>query len=90
MRLPCPSCGLRNNGEFVFRGDAAPRRPTPDAPDADWSDYVYLRDNVAGPMRELWYHTPCRSWMVITRDTRTHDILGAEDAVSASRTGAAA
>ena len=39
-------------------------------------DYVYLRDNPAGPHRELWYHgSGCRAWLVVTRDTRTHAIL---------------
>ncbi len=41
-------------------------------------DYVYIRDNPAGPMRELWYHAQgCRNWIVVTRDTRTHEIFGA-------------
>ncbi|MDU6135603.1 sarcosine oxidase subunit delta, partial [Bradyrhizobium sp.] len=39
---------------------------------------VYLRDNPAGPHRELWYHAQgCRSWLIVTRDVRTHEVLGA-------------
>ncbi len=39
------------------------------------TDYVYLRDNPAGAHRELWYHgAGCRSWLVVARDTRTHQI----------------
>ena len=41
-------------------------------------DYVYLRDNPAGPIAEHWYHAQgCRTWIVVTRDTATHRIEGA-------------
>ncbi|MCB2049031.1 MAG: sarcosine oxidase subunit delta [Novosphingobium sp.] len=76
MRLPCPYCGNRDAAEFVYRGDAAPRRPDGEA---GMFDYVYLRDNRAGEMRELWYHAQgCRNWIVVTRDTVTHEIHGSE------------
>jgi sarcosine oxidase subunit delta len=45
----------------------------------DFNDYVYLRDNPAGLHRELWFHEQGdRSWLVVTRNTVTHEILGAE------------
>lgn len=76
MRIPCPYCGDRDAQEFVYRGDAAPQRPQDEAA---FFDYVYIRDNLAGPMREHWYHAlGCRNWMVVMRDTRTHEIHGAE------------
>lgn len=76
MRLPCPFCGDRDAPEFTYRGDAAPRRP--ERGDG-FHAYVYLRDNPAGPIRELWYHAQgCRNWIVVTRDTRSHAILGSE------------
>ncbi len=72
MRIPCPFCGDRDASEFVYRGDAAPVRPT--APE-DVYAYVYLRDNRAGPMREHWYHAQgCRNWLVVQRDTVSHEI----------------
>ncbi|OYW56633.1 MAG: sarcosine oxidase subunit delta [Rhizobiales bacterium 17-65-6] len=80
MRLPCPYCGLRDAHEFSYLGDATPKRPDASAPDAAdaFHDYVYLRDNPAGPMKELWYHSAgCRRWIVVERDTRTHAVLGA-------------
>jgi methylglutamate dehydrogenase subunit B len=79
MRIDCPFCGLRDAQEFAYLGDASPKRPDPSAPDAAdaFFDYVYLRDNPAGPLAELWYHTSgCRAWLVVERDTRTHEILG--------------
>ncbi|NBU25626.1 MAG: sarcosine oxidase subunit delta [Gammaproteobacteria bacterium] len=75
MRIHCPFCGPRGHDEFVYHGDAAPRRPPVDAPDAAFHDYVYLRDNPAGSHRELWFHAAgCHSWLVVERDTRTHGI----------------
>jgi heterotetrameric sarcosine oxidase delta subunit len=75
MRIPCPYCGERDAQEFVYRGDATPRRPDDDS---DFFAYVYLRENRAGPMREHWYHAQgCRNWIELTRDTRTHRIDGA-------------
>ena len=53
-------------------------RPDPEAGDAAWDDYVHLRDNVAGPARELWYHEMgCGAWLVVTRDTLTHAVQSA-------------
>lgn len=80
MRIPCPHCGLRDVREFSYLGDATLVRPDPAAPDAleRFVDYVYLRDNPAGPHEELWYHgSGCQVWLVMTRDTRTHAIAGA-------------
>jgi methylglutamate dehydrogenase subunit B len=87
MRIPCPYCGSRDYSEFVYLGDAAPKRPDPAAENASelFFDYVYLRDNPAGPIQEFWYHTSgCRSWLVVTRDTRTHDIAGARLAMEST------
>lgn len=98
MRLTCPYCGERDRAEFHYRGDAAPQRPplrqlrrgeTALSPPAGMFDYVYIRENVPGRMRELWQHTGgCRAWLVVDRDVTTHAIgrmLPARDAkVSAS------
>jgi len=82
MIIPHPLLGPRDAAEFVYLGDTTLiDRPDPDAPDAAevFHDYMYLRDNPAGPHRELWYHEQGdRSWLVVTRDTTTHEILSAE------------
>lgn len=81
MRIPCPFCGSRDLSEFTYLGDAAPSRPDAAAPDAAeaFHDYVYERDNPAGPHRERWYHGQgCRSWIIVSRDTRTHAVGSAE------------
>ncbi|MEO0680820.1 MAG: sarcosine oxidase subunit delta, partial [Pseudomonadota bacterium] len=54
MRLLCPFCGLRDEGEFAYEGDASVVYPPVEA-DADaWHDAVYLRDQPRGRVRELW------------------------------------
>ncbi len=77
MRIDCPYCGERDAHEFAYLGDASVERPDPARPDAAeaFYEYVYLRDNPAGQFRELWHHAAgCHSWVVVTRDTRTHAI----------------
>jgi methylglutamate dehydrogenase subunit B len=86
MRIPCPFCGARDVREFSYLGDATVSRPDPHAPDAEnrFLDYVYFRDNPAGPHREFWYHgSGCQAWLVVVRDTRTHEISSAEPASEA-------
>jgi heterotetrameric sarcosine oxidase delta subunit len=81
MRIPCPFCGERDVIEFSYLGDARFTRPDPQTADAQalFHDQVYLRDNPAGPFEELWYHAfGCRGWLRVRRDTRTHEIFGAE------------
>lgn len=73
MRIPCPNCGPRSLAEFSYGGTALDRPP---ATADGWDDFVYRRDNPAGPVRELWFHAAgCRSWFVVTRDTRTLEFL---------------
>ncbi len=77
MRIPCPCCGERPIDEFSYLGDAAVVRPKDDDPSA-WHDYVYLRDNPRGPHHEYWHHAGgCRAWLVVHRDTLTHEVFGA-------------
>ena len=58
MRIICPYCGDAAVDEFVYHGDAAADAAGRLAADRDGRlvDYVYLRDNPAGPHREFWYH----------------------------------
>ena len=77
MRIPCPYCGERGNDEFSYFGDASVVRPDPAALNAEEAFYAYgyERRNIAGPTQELWYHAAgCHAWLVVTRDTRTHQI----------------
>jgi|SRR5215475_2194771 len=87
MRIECCYCGVRSSEEFSYLGDATLVRPEEnvygqtqdDTVCQRWHDYVYLRDNPAGPHRELWQHVSgCRAWLVVTRNTRTHEIMRVE------------
>jgi len=90
MRIPCPICGDRDRREFYYKGAAvALNRPDPMASPAAWDEYLHLRENPAGETRELWYHeTGCSAWLVVTRNTTTHEVLEADlaSALTAGRT----
>ncbi|MBC7138532.1 MAG: sarcosine oxidase subunit delta [Defluviimonas sp.] len=77
MRITCPLCGERDLREFTCSGAADYLdRPAMDAPPEAWDAYLHLRDNPAGPARELWYHeTGCGAWLVVNRDTVSHGVL---------------
>ena len=87
MRITCPNCGPRDIREFHYRGSAELiDRPSPDAGESAFVEYVYFRDNPAGAHRELWLHeSGCRSWVVATRNVSTHQFLSTELAVDAKR-----
>jgi heterotetrameric sarcosine oxidase delta subunit len=78
MRINCPFCGERALEEFSYLGDASVTRPDPSVPGAEdaFYAYAYQRRNIAGPMQELWYHAAgCHAWLVVSRDTRTHEVF---------------
>lgn len=89
MIINHPLLGPRDSAEFTYLGDAALiNRPDPNAPDAgqQFHDYLYLRDNPAGWHRELWFHEQGdRSWLVVTRNTLTHEIKSVELARDVAR-----
>lgn len=89
MIINHPILGPRDAQEFVYLGDAALiHRPNGMAEGAMqlFIDHTYLRDNPAGLHRELWYHEQGdRSWLVVTRDTVTHEIASVELARDVAR-----
>lgn len=90
MRIHCPYCGERDAREFTYLGDAKLTRPDPQSVDAlnSFFKYVYLRENPAGLHSEYWYHgSGCQTWLVVTRDTRTHEISKVRAAVMPFATG---
>ncbi|WP_294620799.1 sarcosine oxidase subunit delta [uncultured Roseovarius sp.] len=89
MIINHPLLGPRDAAEFVYLGDASLiDRPDWEAEDAaaQFHAYGYLRDNPAGAHQELWYHEQGdRSWLVVTRDTTTHEITQVELARDVAR-----
>ncbi len=81
MQIYCPHCGWRPSEEFTPKGLAEVPRPAmggDDKPeDAAWQDYLHLRDNPAGEVNEYFHHAlGCRSWVVVHRNTLTHEVTG--------------
>ncbi|MBO9409833.1 sarcosine oxidase subunit delta [Shimia sp. R9_1] len=94
MLINHPLLGPRDASEFTYLGDASlMNRPDWQAENAvqAFHDYLYLRDNPAGLHRELWFHEQGdRSWLVVTRNTLTHEIVSVEMASEIGRSGGAA
>ena len=75
LRIRCPWCGLRDEIEFRYRGDASTARPASDAGLEVFSAYVYERDNPCAWHLEWWLHTGgCRRLLKVERHTLTHEI----------------
>jgi sarcosine oxidase subunit delta len=77
LRIHCPYCGERDHSEFKYGGDASKRRPVHGTGDAKvWHDFVFLFANPKGAHREYWQHVlGCRQWILVERNTVTHDIV---------------
>ena len=75
IRIPCPFCGERDHSEFTYGGDGAIEYPPLDASAEAWYEAVFLRENIRGVQLETWHHiSGCRMWLVVERDTMTHEI----------------
>lgn len=74
-RIRCPWCGVRDEAEFQYQGDATVARPSEDGSEAAFYRYVYVRDNPRGWHTEWWHHVGgCRQFVKVVRNTRTHEI----------------
>ena len=82
MIINHPLLGPRDMSEFIYYGDASLlKRPKWDDKNAEdkFYKYLYLRKNIAGIHKELWFHQQGdRSWLVVTRNTKNHEILKVE------------
>ncbi len=82
MIINHPLLGPRDAAEFTYLGDASLlARPDWQSETAagDFDAWLHLRDNPAGEHRELWFHEQGdRSWLIVTRNTLTHEITGVE------------
>ncbi len=76
IRINCPVCGLRDETEFTYGGDANVKRPAMDEKDPKvWMDYVFNRSNPRGDHQEYWHHTQgCRQWVILERNTLDHTV----------------
>ncbi|MGN6453991.1 MAG: sarcosine oxidase subunit delta [Steroidobacteraceae bacterium] len=90
LRIPCPWCGLRDESEFRYRGDASHPRPSAEAGIEAFTAYVYQRDNPCDWHSEWWLHVAgCRGLLKVVRHTLTDEIRSVEaaaEALAAERT----
>ena len=78
LRIPCPWCGVRDEAEFAYQGDATTRRPPDDGGIDAFFDHVYARPDPKGWHVEWWHHTGgCRQVVQVVRHTVTHRIAWA-------------
>lgn len=76
--IDCPYCGPREETEFACGGEAHIVRPLAknSITDAEFADYLFLRDNPKGIFLERWRHSAgCRRWFNVARDTVSHKIV---------------
>ena len=75
IRIDCPWCGVRDEVEFTYRGDAGVSRPGANAPEEAFHDFVYTRKNPRGWHLEWWHHSAgCRQFLKVVRHTMTHEV----------------
>jgi heterotetrameric sarcosine oxidase delta subunit len=77
LQLKCPWCGLRDETEYHYGGQAHVPYPADPAAlsDEEWAQYLFFRDNPKGPFAERWSHSlGCRRWFNVVRDTRTYEV----------------
>ncbi|MDP6344065.1 MAG: sarcosine oxidase subunit delta [Alphaproteobacteria bacterium] len=78
LLIDCPWCGPRDEVEFSCGGEAHIVRPPEPAnlSDAEWGDYVFMRQNRKGVHYERWCHGHgCGRWFNVARDTVSHQVL---------------
>jgi heterotetrameric sarcosine oxidase delta subunit len=75
LRITCPHCGERDEIEFRYRGDARRARPAAGTDLADFTAYVFERDNPLGWHVEWWLHVGgCRRLLKLVRHTLSHEV----------------
>lgn len=80
QHFKCPFCGLRDEREFYFAGEAGKARldTTNDLSAKDWATYLYQTRNTLGHAKEMWMHTTCSELFLMERDTSTMDVLAVQ------------
>jgi sarcosine oxidase subunit delta len=74
LLIACPYCGERPELEFAHGGQAHIARPAKpsDTATSEWTQFLYMRDNVKGLYAERWRHSHgCGKFFNAIRDTTT-------------------
>ncbi|MPV86041.1 sarcosine oxidase subunit delta [Ostreibacterium oceani] len=78
LKINCPYCGVRDEIEFSYAGEAHIVRPVDgeNMTDAEWADYLFNRKNPRGVHLEQWCHTAgCRQFFNAARDTVSNQFI---------------
>jgi len=78
LLIDCPYCGKRPELEFTHGGQAHVARATnpSELSVKEWTDFLYMRENVKGVHAERWRHTHgCGRFFNALRDTTTDQFL---------------
>ncbi len=78
LLIDCPHCGARDETEFSYGGEAHIMRPLAEneISDAEFANYLFLRDNPKGVFLERWCHSiGCRRWFNVARDTVSNTVI---------------
>ena len=73
--IDCPLTGPRPASEFVCGGEVQQVADPTAHDDTEWADYLFQYNNLAGVVREWWFHTPTASWFIAERDTTSDEFL---------------
>lgn len=73
--MPCPLNGPRNIQEFICAGPVEPHPDPNRCTDHEWTEYVWMEENLAGVVREWWCHIATSYWFIAERDTVADEIL---------------
>ena len=73
--MPCPLNGPRNIQEFICAGPVEPHPDPNRCSDHEWTEFVWMEENLAGVVREWWCHAATSYWFIAERDTVTDEIL---------------
>ena len=73
--MPCPLNGPRNIQEFVCAGPVEPHPDPNRCTDHEWTEFVWMEENLAGVVREWWCHVATSYWFIAERNTVTDEIL---------------
>ncbi len=73
--MHCPLNGPRNIAEFVYGGEVVAEPDSANVSDDEWTDFLFLENNIAGVVREWWLHGPSAYWFIAERDTRSGEIV---------------
>ncbi len=78
LLIQCPYCGERPELEFSHGGQAhiARAKNPSELPIEQWTEFLYMRDNLKGVHAERWRHTHgCGRYFNALRDTVTDHFL---------------